>query len=152
MTTHPEASIDRATPSYSRHLLLVERLGLVVEGRALLDRAEALDVQCLPCCGDCGDPGALLALGRQLLGDNLAGLVLDEVALAKSGLGLGGLACEDVAFGQACGDLLHGLHCLHGLHGLHGSHVFATNTDATNIVQQCTTSNKTCVKLELLTT
>ena len=103
-----------------RASLLVELLGLVVEGRALLDGAEALDVERLARGADGQDPWAPLALGGGLLGDNLASLVLHEVTLAKAAAGLGGLAREDMALGEAGGDLLHGLHCLHRLHGLHG--------------------------------
>ena len=103
-----------------RASLLVELLGLVVEGRALLDGAEALDVERLARGADGQDPWAPLALGGGLLGDNLASLVLHEVTLGKLADGLGGLAREDMALGEAGGDLLHGLHCLHRLHGLHG--------------------------------
>ena len=41
-----------------------------------------------------------------LFGDDLAVLVLDEVTLGEAGAGLVGLACEDVALGQARRDLL----------------------------------------------
>merc|ERR1719333_1013500 len=92
MTTNPEAS-PCCRLFLRTHLLLVERLGLVVERGALLDRGEALDVECLPCCSNCGDPGALLGLGGALLGDDPSSLVLDEVALREAACGLGRLAC-----------------------------------------------------------
>ena len=63
--------------------LLVERLGLVVEGRALLEGAEALDVQRLAGGVAGGDPWALLALGGALLGDDL---VLPLLFLVRSPL------------------------------------------------------------------
>merc|ERR1719352_929950 len=77
-----QAVLEARTPPCS---LLVEGLGLVVEGRALLDGAEALDVEGLAGGGDGGDPWALLALGSGLLGDDLAALVLHEVTLGEAG-------------------------------------------------------------------
>merc|ERR1719491_2363666 len=39
---------------------------------------------------------------RRCLGNDLAALVIDELVLGEPALGLGGLACEDVAPGEAC--------------------------------------------------
>ena len=61
-----------------------------------------------------------------LLAHDSACLVLDEVRLLQTGLGLVDLAKEGVTPGEPCGDdlLLHSLHGLHGCHGLHGLHGF----------------------------
>ena len=109
-------------PLSRTQLLLVELLCLLVEGGALLDDGEALDVQCLPGCAACCDPWGLLSLGGFLLGYNLAALVLDKVSLGETRAGLAGLACKYVALCQASANFLHRLHSLHGLHRLHGLH------------------------------
>merc|ERR1719352_1528166 len=84
-----QAVLEARTPPCS---LLVEGLDLVVEGRALLDGAEALDAERLPGGVAGGDPRGLLALQRHLLAHDLAGLVLDQVGLGRAARGLGDLA------------------------------------------------------------
>ena len=106
-------------PFLRTHLLLVELLGLLVEGGALLDDGESLDVECLPCCLDGGDPWALL------LQHDLALLVLHEVTLGKATPREREFTDPDVVPLQLCvgmrhtSGLLHRRHSRHGRHGLH---------------------------------
>merc|ERR1711904_649856 len=104
------------------HSSLEELLCLGVEGRALLDGAEALDLQRGACLLDGSDPGAGLGACAALLAHNLAVLVLGQVLRrqATDGLCLGATEHHDLGH-PALADLAHGLllHCLHGLHPLH---------------------------------
>merc|ERR1719217_414475 len=107
------------------HSSLEELLCLGVEGRALLDGAEALDLQCGACLLDGSNPGAGLGPGALLLAHNAAVLVLNQVLCgqATDGLCLGATEHQHLAE-LALGNLAHGLllHRLHGLHGLHCLH------------------------------
>merc|ERR1712178_190644 len=100
---------------------LEELLCLGVEGSALLDGAEALDLQSGACLLDRSDPGAGLAEGAPLLAHDLAVLVLGQVLRrqATDGLCLGATEHHDLRQ-PALSNLAHGLllHCLHGLHRL----------------------------------
>ena len=61
--------------------LFVSRVGglrLLVDGRTLPHRTEALDVECQACGHDGCNPRMFLAVGGTLLRDELAPLVLDE--------------------------------------------------------------------------
>ena len=78
---------------------LVSLLGLSVEGRALFDQAEALDVECQACGIDGGDPRALLAVRGTPLGDELASLVLSLRRLHRF-FGLHGWQCYNVEEGS----------------------------------------------------
>merc|ERR1711990_171777 len=101
------------------HSSLEELLGLGVEGCALLDGTEALDLQRGACLLDGSDPGAGLAKGTLLLAHNFACLVPSQVLRrqATNGLRLG--ATEHHGLGHpALANLAHGL-LLHRLHGLH---------------------------------
>ena len=83
----------------------VELAGLDVEGRALLDGAEAGDAEGLTGLGDGIDPAAnvlelLAAAGVLLLGDESAVLVEHEVALGQAGLVLLAGAVPHLAAGS----------------------------------------------------
>merc|ERR1719335_1577702 len=115
---HPELVPLRALPPKltwldRQRLLIVELLRLGVQGAALLDYLEAGQLQSLAC---------LLALGRLLLADNPAVLVLGQVlrCQATNGLCLASTKHHDLGK-DALPDLAHRLllHCLHRLHGLH---------------------------------
>merc|ERR1712146_168855 len=71
--------------------VVVELLGLEVQRAALLDRAEALDLEYGTGLPNCRDPWALLAEGTLLLAHDLAKLVLGQILCgqATNGLRLG---------------------------------------------------------------
>ena len=80
----------------------VELAGLDVEGRSLLDGAEAGDAEGLTGLGDgCGPAADVLecatAVGVLLLGDELAVLVEHVVALGEAGVGLLAGSVPDLA-------------------------------------------------------
>ena len=85
--------------------LVVELAGLLVEGRSLLDGAEAGDAEGLTGLGDGLGPAAdvlerALASGVGLLGDDLAGLALHEERLLVAGFGLLAGAVPHLAAGS----------------------------------------------------
>ena len=89
--------------------LVVELAGLLVEGSALLDGAEAGDAEGLTGLGDGLGPAAdvlerALAGGVRLLGDDLSVLVLHQEALLVSGLGLLAGAVPDLTTGSTDAD------------------------------------------------
>merc|ERR1712178_4309 len=94
---------------------LEELLCLGIEGSALLDGAEALDLQRGTSLLDRSNPGAGLALGAQLLAHNLAVLVLGQVLRrqATDGLCFGATEHHDLGQPASC-NLAHALllHCL----------------------------------------
>merc|ERR1719503_96205 len=102
----------------------VQLLGLLVEGSALLDGAEALDLESRAGKLHCCDPWALLGPEAGLLAHDATSLVLHEVRLLEASLGLVELACEGMTTCEPGRDdlLLHGLHGFHGGHSLHGFH------------------------------
>ncbi len=92
-------------PCVDRKTLVVEFAGLGVEGRALLDGAEAGDAEGLTGLGDGVDPAAdvlelLAAAGVLLLGDESAVLVDHEVALGQARFVLQAGAVPDLAAGS----------------------------------------------------
>merc|ERR1719321_420091 len=106
--------------------LAVQLLGLLVEGRALLDGTEALDLQSRAGLLHGCEPWAGLGTLAHLLAHDFASLVLHKVSLLQAGLCLVDFAKERMALGEPCGDdfLLHSLHGLHGCHRLHCFHGF----------------------------
>merc|ERR1719355_162380 len=101
---------------------LEELLRLQVQGRALLDRAEALDLQGSTGLLDGHDPGAVLPGSTGLLAHNLAILVPGQVLRLQAARGLHLRPAEHHCLGMlALANLAHGL-LLHGLHGLHCLH------------------------------
>ena len=99
------SEIAISKPCVDRKTLVVEFAGLGVEGRALLDGAEAGDAEGLTGLGDgCGPAADVLecatAVGVLLLGDESAVLVEHEVALGQAGLVLLAGAVPDLAAGS----------------------------------------------------
>merc|ERR1711904_631185 len=98
---------------------LEELLGLGVEGRALLNGDESLDLQGSARLLDSNHPRAVLLGSAGLLAHNLSSLVPDEVlrCQATDSLRLGATEHHRLGHAALC-NLAHGL-LLHGLHGLH---------------------------------
>merc|ERR1712072_469267 len=118
----PTASLTCSRSAPVRVRSLQELLGLQVQGRALLDDGEALDLQGSTSLLAGNHPGVGLAPGARLLAHNLASLVPRQVLRCEATNSLRLAAAEHHCLGHAalC-DLAHGL-LLHGLHGLHCLH------------------------------
>merc|ERR1719263_1344824 len=68
--------------------MLVQLLGLLVEGSTLLDGAETLDLQSRAGSLACSDPWVFLSPEAGLLAHHAARLVLHDVGLLEASLGL----------------------------------------------------------------
>merc|ERR1719152_973854 len=84
--------------------LAIQLLGLLVERRALLDGAEALDLQILAGLLHGSKPWAGLGTLARLLAHNPACLVLHKIALLQTSLCLVNLAKKCMSPGKPCRD------------------------------------------------